>query len=332
MERSAEVRKQISVKLKSIVKSGLESGAGKQSLVVGASGQVGRQIVHALAAEGGLSPLETSRRAVEGCIPLELSELADVQAAAGLLDEFALDSIFCVAGMTYVDGCEAAPELAYRTNATGPGVLAAYARSREIPFVYYSTEYVFDGAADHPGPYGEDEPTHPLSVYGMSKLEGERTVMEAHPGALVIRTTVVYGPDAQQKNFLYSLMRNLKAGQKMRVPEDQISTPTYNRDLVSATLGLVAHGATGIFHVCGPELLSRLEFARRAAGLLGLDAGLLEGVSTQNLGQPARRPLAAGLLSSKLNRLYPAYRMRTLTESLEDCASELHEFIDHDCL
>jgi dTDP-4-dehydrorhamnose reductase len=140
---------------------------------------------------------------------------------------------------------------------------------------------------------------------------------------------VVYGPDPRQMNYLYALMRNLSTGAKMRVPEDQVSTPTYNRDLIAVALGLVREGAAGVFHVAGPERMGRLEFARQIAQQLGLDSSLLEGVSTAALGQAAGRPLDAGLATEKLRRLHPDLRMRTLAEGLVDCAAELGGFVEN---
>jgi dTDP-4-dehydrorhamnose reductase len=290
----------------------------RSALIVGAKGQVGSQLKRALEGEGG-RVLATAREPQAGWLLLDLAELSEQAQAATLLDGQALDMVLCAGGMTYVDGCEAEPDLAYRTNARGPGVLAGYAKSRGLPFVYYSTEYVFAGREEEPGPYTEASPTEPLSVYGKSKLAGEEQVLSAHPGALVLRTTVVYGPDEQQKNFVYSVMKNLRAGKVMKVAEDQISTPTYNRDLVKATLGLAGAGASGIFHVCGPELMGRLEFARRVAEMLGLDTSLLQGVSTAELAQVAPRPLHAGLAIGKLQRERRDLVMRTVEDSIRDC-------------
>jgi dTDP-4-dehydrorhamnose reductase len=294
------------------------AGAGR-SLVVGASGQVGRQFLQVM----GERAVATSREPRDGWLRLDLAELSEVERAAAVLDAQEFEAIYCVGGMTHVDGCEADPELAWRTNGVGPGVLAEYAQRRGVPYVFFSTEYVFDGAADDPGPYAEESRTNPLSVYGKSKLEGERRVMSAHAGALVLRTTVVYGPDAARKNYVCALVRNLRGGVKMRVPEDQVSTPTYNRDLIAAAIGLVGAGAQGVFHVSGPEVLGRLEFARAVAAELGLDARLLEGVSTAGLGQAAARPLAAGLATEKLRRMYPSLKMRGLGASIADCRAEL---------
>ena len=295
----------------------------KKSLIVGASGQVGTQMLAALRARA----LATSREAREGWLKLDVAELAQVAQAASLIDAYELDAIYCIGGMTWVDGCEKEPELARRTNTRGPGVLAAYARQRGLPYVFFSTDYVFDGAKEHPGPYAEDAPVNPLSVYGRTKLEGEQRVLHAYPEALVLRTTWVYGPDPRGKNFLYSMMRSLSARQPMKVPQDQVSTPTYNRDLVRVALGLVEARAAGVFHVAGPELLGRLDFAQQVARALGLDASLLEGVTTAELKQPAARPLDSGLSTSRLAAQYPQLRMRTLAEAMEDCDTELRGFL-----
>ncbi len=271
--------------------------------------------------------LPSSRHAAgEGWLALDLAML-DAERTDRVLEGYELDQILCVAGMTDVEGCEGKPELAEQTNARGPAVLAGYARKRDLPFVYYSTEYVFDGDPGRPGPYREDDATNALSAYGQSKLDGERAVLRAHPGALVLRTTVVYGPDARGKNYVYSLMRNLGAGRRMQVPADQISTPTYSRDLVRTTLGLVGAGASGVWHLCGPERLSRMAFAREAADFLGLSADLLDPVPTAELRQRAARPLAAGLAIGKLQERFPGLPMRTVRESLEDCEGVLRAFL-----
>jgi dTDP-4-dehydrorhamnose reductase len=294
-----------------------------KSLIVGASGQVGTQMLAAL----GEKALATSRVAREGWLMLDVAELAEPAHAAALLDEHDLDAIYCVGGMTWVDGCEKDPDLAQRTNTGGPGVLATYARQRNLPYVFFSTDYVFDGSSETPGPYAEDAPPHPLSVYGKTKLAGEQRVLEAYPEALVLRTTWVYGADSRQMNALYSMMRSLMAGKPMQVPADQVSTPTYNRDLVSVALGLVAARASGLFHVGGPELMGRLDFVQRVATALALDTALLHGVTTAELNQPATRPLASGLAIGKLTAQHPELRMRTLTEALDDCGAELRSFL-----
>ena len=218
-----------------------------KALLIGASGQIGSQILNILGPERCL--VSSRRGPAEGELALDLAALASKDEAEKALENYALDAIYCIAGMTNVEACEDTPELAHFINCRGPEMLAHVANERKIPFVYFSTEYVFDG---YDGPYVEEDATNPLSVYGKSKLAGEEAVAAACSHALILRTTVVYGQDFGQKNYVYSLMRVLGAGKEMKVPEDQVSTPTYNRDLAKATIEMARVGAQGIFHACGP--------------------------------------------------------------------------------
>jgi dTDP-4-dehydrorhamnose reductase len=243
---------------------------------------------------------------------IDLASLAENPSLAHeALAPLDLSAVYCVGGATDVERCELYERWAMDTNCHGPAALAA--ASTALPFVYFSTEYVFDGVD---GPYVEADATHALSVYGRSKLEGERRILDAHPNPLIVRTTVVYGPDRQGKNFLYSLRRLLSSGQTMRVPSDQISTPTYNVDLARATIELVELEASGIFNLCGPEILSRYDFAKLAASVLGLDGSLLMPVPTVALNQHAPRPLNAGLLTNKLRATLQLSAMRSNAEAI----------------
>lgn len=293
----------------------------QRPLVVGASGQVGVELGYALQDAGAQEVLRSSRSPREGWLSLDLGTLRAPEEAAAVLDAVSPDLVICSGAMTWVDGCEDRPEEAYRANAYGPSVLASYARQHGIPFVFFSTDYVFDGTEENKGPYKESDATRPLSVYGSSKLEGERAVLRVNPQAAVLRTSWVYGPDAAGKNFISTLQRMLRGGERMRVPSDQISTPTLNRDLAQAALQLARAGASGVFHVTGPGLYSRYDLAVEVAQFFGLDAGLIEGVPTAQLGQKAVRPLYSGLESERLHEAVPHFRMRTLQEGLEATAA-----------
>jgi dTDP-4-dehydrorhamnose reductase len=277
---------------------------GQRVLVVGASGQVGTRVLRLLPSG---SAIPTSRRAERpGWTSLDLATVSAAE-ANDLVRRFEIAAVYCIGGMTHVDGCESTPELAHRVNCEGPAILAAATAKRAARFVYFSTDYVFNGRL---GPYAEDEPGDPIDAYGKSKWLGELAVQDAHPAALVIRTTTVYGPDPNGKNFLYSLRKGLAGTKPFRVPADQISTPTYNLDLAAAVVALAESGAHGVFHVAGPDVVSRLEFARRAAAVMGLDPANLLGVSTAELAQIAARPLQAGLLTGKLAAYMPELRVR----------------------
>jgi dTDP-4-dehydrorhamnose reductase len=289
--------------------------SGKRALVVGASGQVGRQLVAALGRGRCVTTGRSGR--FPGDIQLDLEKVGDRRELAALaLREAMVDSVYCPAGMTNVERCEAEADLALRINCVGPAVLAEACARLDLPFVYFSTEYIFDGAA---GPYCEADRAKPLSAYGQSKWRGEEEILKVHPHALILRTTVVYGPDPGGRNFLCSLRQALRDGRPFPVAADQISTPTYNRDLAHAAVSLMEAGAAGVFHVCGPERVSRLEFARRAAELMGLDPSPIRGVPTSALQQRASRPLNAGLSTQKLKLHFPLVRMRSLEQSIPEC-------------
>jgi dTDP-4-dehydrorhamnose reductase len=290
----------------------------KRSLVVGASGQVGYQIASALGANAVGSV--RSQAPVNG-VTLDLADLVDhPDKARSLLRTLDADAVYCAGAMTHVDGCESAPEQAMRVNCHAPAVLAGAAAEAGIPFVFFSSEYVFDGKN---GPYDEDSVVNPISVYGRSKWLGEVEVRKAHPQALILRTTVVYGFDRAGKNFLYSLRSACLEGRVFRVPSDQISTPTYNKDLASAAIALVRANAKGVFHVCGSELLSRFEFAIQAARVMGVDVSHIVPAKTAELSQIAPRPLSAGLLSTKLARSFPEIRMRNVEQAVRDWMKEV---------
>jgi dTDP-4-dehydrorhamnose reductase len=176
----------------------VEGRAPKRILIVGAGGQVGAQLSHLL---NGRAVLSTRS---DGVI-VDLERVVEHRPA--LLDRLQrerVDAIVCVGGMTDVERCDAEPERALRVNAAGPGALAEIAARLSAAFVYFSTDYVFDGKS---GPYVEDAEPNPISAYGRSKLAGERAIRDSHPSALIVRTTVVFGPDRHRKNFVYGLLK-----------------------------------------------------------------------------------------------------------------------------
>lgn len=265
-----------------------------RALVIGASGQVGAALMPALAARGHEAIGTHAQHAMPGLAPLDITDGAAVERA---IREARPDWVLCAAGLTFVDYCEDHPGEAFAINRDGALHAARVAARQGAGFVFYSTEYVFDGER---GPYGEDDPARPLSVYGRSKWEGEHAVLAEIPRAIVVRTTVVYGPDRQEKNFVYQLIRSCRAGGPgMRIPSDQLSSPTYNDDLAQASIELCERDLRGVYHLAGSEVLDRFALAQLACRIFDLDAALLRPVLTSALGQKAARPLRGGLLVAK---------------------------------
>jgi dTDP-4-dehydrorhamnose reductase len=281
--------------------------AGRVALVLGASGQVGRECAAAFAARGLQVVGTRASRPVEGLVALDLRDDRGLRA---LVREVQPEVCVLASALTNVDRCEEEPALAEALNARAPGVAAEACREVGAKLVHLSTEYVFDGEA---GPYGEDDPTSPVSVYGATKLEGERRVLAASPANLAVRTTVVYSFHPGDRNFVMQLAARLGAGERMRVPVDQVSCPTYAPDLGEAIAEAWGR-ASGVLNVVGPDLLDRHAFAVRAALGLGLDPALLDPVATASLGQRARRPLRAGLRTDRLRAL--GLRMRGVDDGI----------------
>jgi dTDP-4-dehydrorhamnose reductase len=181
---------------------------------------------------------------------------------------------------------------------------------------------VFDG---HSGPYTERSATNPLSVYGRVKRDAELALADALGDALLtVRTSWVFGPERQGKNFAYQLARTLAAGKPLVCPSDQVSSPGYGPDVARAVVALAEQGRSGLVHVVGPEVIDRLTFARAIAGAFGLDTGQVIGKTTAELGQGAARPLNGGLLTPKLDAWLPG-AMRPLADCLADfraCAAD----------
>ncbi|MBI3636585.1 MAG: SDR family oxidoreductase [Candidatus Rokubacteria bacterium] len=271
-----------------------------RAVVIGAAGQVGAALVAGLR-RGGHAVLGTHYRVTTpDTEPLDVTDAAAVERQIARAHGGAVDYVFCPAGLTAVDYCEDHPDDAFRVNRDAAGVAARAAARRGAGFVYYSTEYVFDGTA---GPYAEDAPVAPLSVYGRSKLEGEQLVAKENPKGAVIRTTVAYGPEPQGKNFVCQVLRRGRAGEAMRAPNDQRSSPTYNEDLAEASIELAARAWAGVINVVGPEVLDRYAFGRLVCEVFGLDPGFLTPVATASLGQKAPRPLRAGLAIGRARAL-----------------------------
>ncbi len=266
-------------------------------LVIGASGQIGAHLLRHLQQAGQDARGTYFHFPRPGLLPLDLR---DEEGVLALVTRLQPRIIYLPAGFTNVDRCELDPDAAYAVNVLGTWHALRAAARVQARVVYFSTDYVFDGAD---GPYAEDAPPRPLSEYGRQKVWGELGVALHGGGDVIVRTTVVYGWEEQGKNFVQRLVAALLEGRRVRVPHDQVGSPTYAPNLAAAVVELAASGATGVFHIGGPDRVSRYDLARAAAAAFALDDALIEPVSTSELAQPARRPLQAGLRSDKARAL-----------------------------
>jgi dTDP-4-dehydrorhamnose reductase len=287
-------------------------------LVTGANGLVGTKVLERLLRDPSAEPVGAyhQARANEylGEFPglwLDVSNAEDVER---VLDEARPDAVIHAGAFTNVDTAERDRDLAQAINADGTANLARACAARGIRLVYLSTEYVFDGTA---GPYRENDPVSPQGWYAQTKLAGEQAVMAAGGNWAVARTTVVYGyAQHVRANFVLWLVGQLTSGQRVRIVEDQIGSPTLADNLAEMVIALASSDVTGIFNTAGADVVSRLDFSRQIAATFGLDAGLIDPTTTAALGQAAPRPLRAGLVMDKLRATFPEVPVLSISEGL----------------
>lgn len=268
-----------------------------KNLVIGASGQIGEHILHVLREKGQPVIGTYCHHRRQNLQFLDLRDEADVRA---LFHRIKPSTVYLPAALTNVDYCELHPDLAYEVNVLGTCNVVREANRLKAKIIYFSSDYVFDGLH---GPYSESDPAKPLCEYGRQKLISEHYIALQSRDFLIVRTTVVYGWESQGKNFIQRLIVTLRAGEYLRVPMDQVGSPTYAPNLAGAVVELVSTGRTGLFHLVGPRLASRYEFAVAAARTFKLNHNLIEPVPTPALKQPASRPLKAGMLAVKAQNI-----------------------------
>jgi len=244
-------------------------------LILGGTGMLGSAVVAAARARGWAA-LGLSR--TQG-------DLTDRDRLLGWAERFRPDVVVNCAAYTKVDAAETERELAFAVNGEGAAAAAALAERAGARLVHVSTDYVFDGKADEP--YREDAPTAPLSVYGQSKLEGERRAL-AYGRAVVVRTSWLFGPGGP--NFVAAMVGLIEAGRlPLRVVADQQGGPTSTASLARALLDLALWETTGVVHFQNREPVSWYAFAVEIARLW---SGAVEvvPVTTAEFPRPAPRP------------------------------------------
>ena len=259
-------------------------------LVTGSRGQLGRALQHAASPAG--------HELVGYDLPeLDITDPVAVRAAVARIRP---DAIVNCAAYTAVDAAEADEARALAVNGAAVESLAAAADERGALLVQLSTDFVFDGASKRA--YREEDPPHPVSAYGRTKLAGERAAERARRH-LIVRTAWLFGDGA---NFVAAIRRQLDSGQTtLRVVADQRGCPTYAVDLAGAVLRLLETGAAGVMHVVNQGQASWLEFAVEIVRQLGAAAEVVP-ISTADAARPAPRPAYSVLDAARFRGLVGA--------------------------
>lgn len=267
-------------------------------LLLGADGQLGRQLRAALAPLGEVTAL--GRR----------HDITDSAAVRAAIDAARPDAIVNAAAYTAVDRAESEPAAAHAVNAHACETLAREAQARGAWLVHYSTDYVFDGSGSRP--WSEDDPPRPLNVYGASKLAGEQAIRAHCERHLILRTSWVYGPSS--RNFLTAILDAARRRESLPVVDDQWGAPTSVRLLADVTARLLPAldgRRAGLYHCAASGFTSRLGFAKLAlehAAQCGIALRAaprsLRAVATADMPSPARRPLNSRLDTRRLQETF----------------------------
>ena len=260
------------------------SPAGPPILIVGATGTLGRAFQRICAARGLRARL-VGRRDVD---------IADPTGVDALIRRVEPWAVVNAAGYVRVDAAEQDEERCRRDNVNGPVNLAAACRRHGVALVTFSSDLVFDGLAEHP--YTEQDEPHPVNVYGRTKAEAERRVLDLLPETLVVRSSAFFGP-WDEYNYLACVVRALDAGDRFDAPADTVVSPTYVPHLVDATLDLLIDGEHGIWHLANAGAVTWLEFAVRAAAMRGRVPDGIHPADTARVWGPAIRPRFSALAS-----------------------------------
>jgi len=252
-------------------------------LVVGANGMLGRDM---------MTLIGDAARGVD----IDEIDITSLESTERIIRTLKPETVINCAAYTDVDGCETNVETAMQVNGEGVAHLAMATREIGARLVHVSTDYVFDGGKG--SPYVEDDAPCPLGVYGESKLAGELNT-GFNPDHLIVRTQWLYG--LHGKNFVETMLRLAGEKDEVAVVDDQVGSPTWTVDLAHAILALLKTGQRGTYHAANSGFCSWNEFARAIFTEGGLSVRV-NGMTTDELNRPARRPLYSTLDCSKLEQ------------------------------
>ena len=254
-------------------------------LITGSEGMLGKDLVAHLAGRHQIIPVD-----------LPKVDITDPQAIQSTVESQRPDVVIHTAAFTAVDECETRRDMAFRVNGDGTRHVALACRSRNVPLLYISTDYIFDG--EKPSPYREDDAPRPMNVYGESKLQGEQHVQGLMQHFWIVRTSWLFGP--QGKNFVRAIREKARGGANLRVVHDQVGAPTYTTDLAEKLELIIERGGEGIYHVTNQGYCSWFEFAQEILRQAGLSHVPITPLPSAASDRPAPRPKNSRLANCRL--------------------------------
>lgn len=254
-------------------------------LVTGSTGQLGSDVVKELL-KRGYSTLSPNRS--------ELNLCSEDNIRNYILNSNCEAIVHCAA-YTQVDKAEDEKDLCIKINATATKHIVKCAKILDIPMIYISTDYVFDGTKD--GEYTENDETNPINIYGESKLAGEKYVQEILDKYYIVRTSWVFNING--KNFIETMLRLSKANNQLSIVNDQIGSPTYTKDLSRLLVDMLETSKYGLYHATNERYCSWYEFADTIFKLANINIDI-KAINSNEYASRAKRPLNSKLSKDKL--------------------------------
>lgn len=290
----------------------------KNVLILGADGLIGHQFTR-VCGEAGITHTGTCyTRRMEGSIYFDQSDLANIPL---LLDRVSptvvVDAIGLAGGVNF---CESHPETGRKYHVDATIAKADWCREHGAAFAFISTDYVFDGKNP---PYKEDDAVNPLNSYGALKLEAEQYIQVNLERYVIARTTNVFGwdPQTETPNFLMHLVNTLKEQDSIKVPSFLYGNPTYAGDLAAGIMDLLEKENFGLYHLVGPENISRYRWAEKCIAMAGFTGKTIEPVE-QPPENMVPRPLLSHLDTAKFNGV-SRIKLHNVDEGLKIFVNEM---------
>ena len=267
-------------------------------LITGANGQLAREFQKSLK-DYDYEVISLDRTSLD---------ISDPDSVKEAFARYKPDTVLNCAAYNFVDKAEEDFDTAYKVNALGVRNLTFACKRNDALLVHYSSDYVFDGKKEDF--YTEEDETGPINNYGKTKLLGEKFLAEEADKFLLFRVSWVFGEGKQ--NFLYKLVEWAKKNKVLKVVYDQVSVPTYTKDIVNSTILAIEKGLRGVYHLTNSGYASRYEVAHYFLERLGMD-NLVLPVSSDYFPSPARRPFFSAMsnqkISNELNVAMPDWKV-----------------------
>jgi dTDP-4-dehydrorhamnose reductase len=253
----------------------------------------------------------------------EAFDITNAEETRKIFAKYRPDVVINTAAMTNVDACEMKKEECRKLNVDAVAYMVDESKKYHTHFIQVSTDFVFDGEA---GPYTEEDKPNPQSFYAQSKYDSELLVMNSSLKWTIIRTIIIYAviDDVGRSNLVLWTKNSLENKQSIKVISDQFRSPTLAEDLADACISAALKGASGIYHVSGEETKSILDWVYIIADYFKLDKSFIKPVTTEELNQPANRPLRTGFIIEKAKRELN-YKPHSFLEGLAIINKQLKE-------